>query len=138
MSAWNVGSVVFADPSGLSGPAGMAAGKFWHGDVEVLTPRYERRIFSYPGVNGLAVKSFGYRGRELRGQVLYTAATLADLRAAIESDRAALANTTFSVTPPGGATYSHCQLTALPDGPVSPAAPGLLLMRTRLELLQLR
>jgi hypothetical protein len=138
MSAWTVGSVTYADPAGLASAHGIAAGKFWHGDVEVFTPRYERRVFAYPGVNGLAVKSFGYRGREVRGQVLYVSATLSALRAAVEADRSALANTTFSTTPPDGVALTNCQLVALPDGPISPAGGGLFLMRTALELLQLR
>ena len=138
MSTWTVGSVTYADPAGISGASGIVAGKFWHGDIDILTPRYERRVFSYPGVNGLAVKSFGFRGRELRGQVLYISATLAALRASIEADRATLSNTTFTTTPPDAAALTNCQLIALPDGPISPAGAGLFLMRTTLELLQLR
>jgi len=138
MAAWTVGSITYADPAGMSDAAGIVAGKYWHADVEVLTPVYERRLFGYPGVNGLAVKAFGYRGRIIRGAVIYFAANLAALRAAIEADRTALANATFSTTPPNGSALPNCQLESLPDGPVSPAGPNLLMMSTVLALLQLR
>lgn len=138
MPAWTVHSLTFADPSGISDGGGLVAGKYWHGDVRVSTPRHERRTFAYPGVDGLAVKSFGYRGREVSGPVVYLAASLSALRTAIETDRAALADTTFSTTPPDGSALPNCQLVAFPDGEISPAGNGLLMMRTVLTLLQLR
>ena len=138
MPAWLVGSVAFSDPASISDAGGLVAGKYWHGDVMVGDPIFERRLFSYPGVNGVAVKSFGYRGREIRGEVVYLASSLASLRSAIEADRSALANTTFTTTPPDGAALSSCQLESLDDGEVAPAGNNLLMMRTRIVLRQLR
>ncbi|HYF49516.1 MAG TPA: hypothetical protein VEJ63_08925 [Planctomycetota bacterium] len=138
MPAWSVGSVTYSDPISISDAGGLVAGKYWHGDVLLGTKIYERRLFSYPGVNGLAVKSFGYRGREISGEVVYLATSLANLRSAIEADRSALANTTFTTTPPDGSALSNCQLESLDDGEISPAGNGLVMMRTRLVLRQLR
>lgn len=138
MSDWIVRSITFADPASMSDGTGLLAGRYWHGQVEVLTPVYERRLFGYPGVDGLAVKAFGFRGRSIRGEIAYIASDLAALRSMIEQDRTALANTTFGTVPPQAGTFYNCQLEALPDGPVSSAGNGLLIMRTALSLLQLR
>jgi hypothetical protein len=138
MSTWAVGSITYSDPDSLHDGGGWVAGKYWHDNVQVGHRQYERKIFSYPGVNGLAVKHFGYRGRMIQGSVIYLASTLAALLSAIESDRTVLNNVTFTSTLPDGSTLPNCQLEALDDGEISPSGNGLILMRTHLQLRQLR
>jgi len=138
MPAWTAGSVTYSDPSAMNSATGLVAGRYWMGEVRVGTPLYERRAYGFPGVDGLGIKSFGYRGRELSGTVVYVQSGLTALRNAINSDRDALANSTFSSTPPGGSALPNCQLETLSDGEIRAAGNGLYIMKTELVLRQLR
>lgn len=138
MADWAVGGVTFADPAGMADADGLVEGRYWIGDVQAHEPRYERRLYAFPGVDGQGVKAFGFRGRTVSGEVAYVADGLAALRSAINSDRAALANSVFASTPPGGDELEACELSLFPDGKIMPAAGGMLVLRTRIVLKQIR
>jgi len=138
MAAWTVGAVSFADPLGISNAAGLVAGRYWLGNVRAGAPEFERRLYGFPGVDGLGVKRFGFRGRTIAGEVAYLQAGLAVLQAAFEADRAALADTLFSTTLPDGAAHGHCQVARFEAQAARPAGQGLLLLRAALALRQVR
>lgn len=138
MANWTVGGATYSDPAGLSDGTGLRVGRYWCDEVRVSEPRYEQRTYSFPGVDGVGLKKFGFRGRTIKGTVVYVESSAAAVRAAVEADRTALANETFSTTPPGGTTLTDCLLRKLPDGPLRTAGGGLYFMRTELTLRQLR
>ncbi|MCZ7646930.1 MAG: hypothetical protein M5U26_16850 [Planctomycetota bacterium] len=138
MADWLVGGITYLDPVGIADAGGLVSGRYWLGEVRISHPEIEEQFYGFPGVDGVGVKTFGFRGRRLRGGVAYLAASTFDLRAALDADRAALRGVSFSCQAPDGSAYANCRLEALPDGAVLLDAGGLFAMRTELRLFQAR
>lgn len=118
--------------------AADAQGSHYVGAPEVGEPRYGIRRHTSPGADGALLVRLGFRGRWISARLRYVAASVSSLRGQIESDRAALANATFSVTVPDGGTYDHCTLESLPDGEVRGTGRGTVTLDTFVKFRQER
>lgn len=116
MGNWVVGSVTFTALTGLPSASGWNTGKYWIEKPVVGDPIFERRQIALPGVNGLYIKKFGYRGRMISGSVFYVAASFDAAHSAVESDQDALSNLLFTCTLPWGTAYTFCQKEAFTPG----------------------
>lgn len=74
-------------------------------------PEYEELAVTFPGVDGVGIKRFGFRGRD----VFATLCIIGADKAAVETAWTALSTSVtqlarYSITMPGGTVYQGCKL----------------------------
>lgn len=108
--ALTFGSVSYGDLNGAVTNTATVAGKYWWSDPKLGPKIYDRRDVAYPGMDGIFIKKFGYRGRILIAQVIYINATYNGVKVAFETDQNTLANSLFTMTMPWGTAYQNTDL----------------------------
>lgn len=116
MAAFVAGSVSFSDLSSAPSSSGVNNGRYWRLQPNSGTPLYDRRQVTYPGMDGLFIKKFGYRGRIITLDALYIGSSYDGVMAQIEADRTSLKNRLFTIDLPWGTSFDYCQLEGFPDG----------------------
>lgn len=93
----------------LSGtPSFSAAGKFVD-DYEIESPDYQIRLIPSAGVDGNAIKRFGFRSRSITIQATYISSTYNGVISTAVADFAALSNVSFTSTI-AGVSFPFCIL----------------------------
>ncbi len=116
MGSFVSGSVSYAALDTAPNSTGVNNGKYWRMQPNSGSPIYDRRQVTYPGMDGIFIKKFGYRGRIITCDVFYIAASYDGVMTGIEADRISLTNKLFTITLPWGTTFLNCQLEGFPDG----------------------
>ena len=137
MANWVVGATTFSPLAAAPTGTGWAVGRYWVEDVNVDPQIYDRRRISFPGVDGMRIKKFGSRGRNINGRVCYLFSSYATVFSNQQADRAALENTLFNTTPPQGTQYTNCELVMFPQDRIMHLGDGKLMMITTLAVFSL-
>jgi hypothetical protein len=87
----------------------MANGKYLMA-FKLAAPETDVKRYHPPGVNGTMAIVGGRTAQRISARVRYVASTAANLESTWDTDVAALHNTTFETTGPGGKAYQRCVL----------------------------
>lgn len=111
------GTITYADTGSFTG-----AGKWREGNEDsesVDAPQYGTDYPATAGVDGTAIKDYGYRGQKISLTVIYVVATMAGVLSAIQTDLALLAAGPSTLVL-DGVTYRACELDSAASGKRGP------------------
>jgi hypothetical protein len=97
-------------------PAVLAAGSYFalppYGDPPTEGPAiYEERLIALPGVDGVATKRMGFRGRSIRVVMMFADTSKANVETKKNTFFSAItAQAAFAITLPGGTARPKCKL----------------------------